>query len=80
MDENIIFERDNIKIINENSVFKIEFKYATYSLINSLIRTRIIQGGSTDDTYKKIIFKAKSVKSLEEYKNDKLMYQGKKIY
>ena len=78
MEENIILERDNIKITNENSIFKIEFKYAAYSLINSLIKTRIIQGGSTDETYKRIIFKAKSVKTLDEYKKDKMISQGRK--
>lgn len=78
MDEKIILERDNIKITRENSIFKIEFKYVAYSLINSLIKTRIIQGGSTDETYKRIIFKATSVKTLEEFKNDNMISQGKK--
>jgi hypothetical protein len=78
MDENIILEGDNIKITKENSIFKIEFKYAAYSLINSLIKTRIIQGGSTDETYKRIIFKATSVKTMEEFKNDNMISQGKK--
>ena len=70
MDEIFIIKTDNVKITNENSVFKIEFNFAAYSLINSLIKTRIIQGGSTDDTYKNIIFKAKSVKSLVQYQNE----------
>jgi serine/threonine protein kinase len=78
MDERIILEGDNIKITSENSIFKIEFKYGGYSLINSLIKTRIIQGGSTDDTYKRIIFKAKSVKSLEDFKKDSMKIEGKK--
>jgi serine/threonine protein kinase len=79
MDENIILESENVKIKNDNNIFKIEFKLSAYSLINSLIKTRIIQGGSTDETYKSIIFKANSVKSLEEYKKDKMISQGKKI-
>ena len=78
MDEKIILEGENIKITSENSIFKIEFKYGAYSLINSLIKTRIIQGGSTDDTYKRIIFKAKSVKSLEDFKKDSMKIEGKK--
>jgi serine/threonine protein kinase len=77
MDERIILEGDNIKITSENSIFKIEFKYGGYSLINSLIKTRIIQGGSTDDTYKRIIFKANSVKSLEVFKKENMIIQGK---
>jgi len=80
MDEKIILEGENIKITSENSIFKIEFKYAAYSLINSLIKTRIIQGGSTDETYKSIIFKAKSVKSLEEFKKEKMKSKGKKNF
>ena len=78
MDEKIILEGENIKITSENSIFKIEFKYAAYPLINSLIKTRLIQGGSTDETYKRIIFKATSVKTLDEYKNDKMISQGRK--
>lgn len=76
--DKIILKRDNVKITSENKVFNIEFKFSSYSLINSLIKTRIIQGGSTDDKYKSIIFKASSVKTLEEYQNDKMKIQGKK--
>lgn len=78
MDEKIILEGENIKITSENSIFKIEFKYAAYPLVNSLIKTRLIQGGSTDETYKRIRFKAGSVKTLDEFKNDKMISQGRK--
>jgi hypothetical protein len=78
MAENIILENDNIKITSENFIFKIQFKFTAYSLINSLLKTRIIPGGSTDETYKTIQFKANSVKTLEEYKNTILKRQGKK--
>jgi hypothetical protein len=78
MVEEIILKEDNVKITSENSIFKIEFKFAAYSLINSLLKTRIIQGGSTDDAYKTITFKASSVKTLEEYQKDKMKIQGKK--
>jgi serine/threonine protein kinase len=77
MEENIILKGDNIKITCENKIFKIDFKFAAYSLINSLLKTRIIQGGSTDDTYKRIIFKANSVKSLEVFKKENMIIQGK---
>jgi hypothetical protein len=73
---NIIFENDNLKIIKEHSTFKIEFNSVAYELINSLIKTRIIQGGSTDETYKMIIFNARSVKSLSQFINDKKTSQG----
>ena len=78
MDEKIILEGENVKITSENSIFKIEFKYSSYPLINSLIKTRLIQGGSTDETYKRIRFKAGSVKTLDEFKNDKMISQGRK--
>jgi len=78
MDEKTILESENIKITSENSIFKIEFKYAAYPLINSLIKTRLIQGGSTDESYKRIIFKAATVKTLDEFKNDKMIIQGRK--
>jgi len=80
MDEKIILEGENIKITSKNSIFKIEFKYAAYSLINSLIKTRIIQGGSTDEIYKIVTFKASSVKSLEDYKNTNIKSRGKKNF
>jgi hypothetical protein len=78
MEENIILKGDNIKITGENKIFKIDFKFAAYSLINSLLKTRIIRGGSTDNKYKTIIFKASTVKTLEEYQKDKMKSEGKK--
>lgn len=77
MDKNKIFEGENVRIEREDTIFKIEFKYSAYSLINSLIKTRIIQGGSTDESYKIITFKANSVKSLEDYKNEKMINHGR---
>ena len=76
MDESIILEKENLKISKEKSTFKIQFKSAEYSLINSLIKTRIIQGGSTDETYKIIIFNATSVKTLDQFRNERRIHQG----
>jgi hypothetical protein len=78
MNETIVLKGDNVKIINEKGIYTIEFKFSSYSLINSLIKTRIIQSGSTDGTYKTIIFKAQSVKTLDEYQNEHMKSQGKK--
>jgi hypothetical protein len=72
----IILENDNLKIFKEHSTFKIEFNSVAYELINSLIKTRIIQGGSTNETYKMIIFNARSVKSLAQFINDRKISQG----
>jgi hypothetical protein len=70
---------ENVKIKIENNIYEIEFKIAKYELINSLLKTRIIQGGSTDETYKRIYFKAEQVKTLKQFKNDKKNNSGKKI-
>ena len=78
MNESIILEKENLKISKEESIFKIEFKSSEYSLINSLIKTRIIQGGSTDERYKIITFNANTVKTLEDFRNEKNLSQGKK--
>lgn len=79
MNESIILEKENLKISkDDDSIFKIEFKSSEYSLINSLIKTRIIQGGSTDERYKTITFNANTVKTLEDFRNEKNISQGKK--
>jgi hypothetical protein len=65
-------------ISNNNNVFTIEFKYQSYSLINSLLKTRLIQGGSTDEFYKTVTFKAANIKTLNQYLNDKIKKRGKK--
>jgi hypothetical protein len=63
---------DNTTLIKKpHNIYKIKFKYACYSLINSLLKTKIIQGGSTDEFYKTLIFKAQSVKTFNEYMNSK---------
>ena len=77
MDEIIIHDGENVKISCENNIFKIEFKTSSYSLINSLINTRIIRSGSTDDMYKTIEFKALSVRTLEQYMKYNMKRQGK---
>jgi hypothetical protein len=61
---------DNIKITEDQHIYKIEFKYGAYKLIKSLINSYIIQGASTDETYKTLRFKAQTVKTLKQYKKD----------
>ena len=79
MNESIILEKDNLKISkDDDSIFKIEFKSSEYSLINSLIKTHIIKGGSTDEKYKIITFNANTVKTLEDFRNEKNISQGRK--
>ena len=64
-----ILQTDNTIIKHNKDIFTIEFKYKSYSLINSLLKTRLIQGGSTDEFYKSITFKAESIKTFNQYLN-----------
>jgi hypothetical protein len=69
---------DNLILKKNNQTYTIELKYISYSLINSLIKTRIIPGLSTDEYYKSLTFKADSVKTFNEYQNEKKIIRGKK--
>ena len=73
-----IYSNDFIKIIEDKnkSIFKIEIAYTNKSLLNSLIKTKIIQGGTTIDNYKSIKFKAHSVKSLNVFKEEQNKITG----
>jgi len=69
---------DNIKITKERDIYRIAFKTQQYHLINSLLKTRIIKGGSTDETYKNIFFKADKVRTFHQYQHDIKQTHGKK--
>lgn len=75
---NEVIINENIKIIKDKTIYKINFKYSCYSLIKSILNTHIIQGGSTDESYKTIKFKAESVKTLKQYENEKRKINGRK--
>lgn len=67
----LILKTENLKIMRvDKSLYKIELNQSSYALINSLIKTKLIKGASTDETYKTIIFKGESVKSLKEYQDE----------
>jgi hypothetical protein len=77
---NIIILKENYKVTCiEKSLYKIEFNKQSNKIINSLLNTKIILGGFTEDDYKVIKFKAKSVKTLKEYQNDSKKINGKEI-
>lgn len=78
MEEIIILNAGNVKIKKKDGIFKIEFKYAAYEIINSLLKTYIIKGGSSDDSYKSIQFKGESIKTLRQYQDEKKVKNGKK--
>jgi hypothetical protein len=67
-ESNIIYSNDYLKIIEgKKSIFTIEFTYSNQIIINSLIKTRIIQGAAATNNYKTIKFKAQSVISLKQF-------------
>ena len=65
-----IYSNENVKIIKDknSSLFKIELLYSDAKLINSLIKTRIIQGATSTDDYRTLKFKASSVKPLKDFR------------
>ena len=66
-----LIKSDNYEIYKkENSVYKLCFRYTSYSLVNSLIKSRLIAGSSTNESYNIITFKAESVKTLKKYLHD----------
>lgn len=51
----------------DRTIFKIQLNSPNYSLVNSLVRSRLIMGSSTDEMYRTITFKAETVKTLKQY-------------
>ena len=73
-----VIKSENYKIYKlENSIYKISFRYTAYSLVNSLVKSRLIMGTSTDENYKTITFKAESVKTFRQYMHDYDVRTGK---
>ena len=80
MSNKIILSNENYKIIkNPDSphIYIIEFEYTNKSLINSIIKTRIIQGATITDNYKTLQFKASKVSTYTQYKKHLLETNGK---
>lgn len=59
-----------IKVDDQTGIFRIEFAHANPPFIRSLIKTKLIQGGTSTSDYKTIQFKATSVKSLAQFQSD----------
>jgi hypothetical protein len=66
-----VYTSDFVSIVEgpNKGIFKIIFAYPSRALINSLIKTKIIQGGTATDDYKTIQFKANTVTTLIKNKN-----------
>lgn len=70
-------ELDNWKIVEEkNKIFKILFAYPSPIIINSLLKTKLIQGGTSTPDFKTLKFKADSVKSLHQFQEEKQKERG----
>ena len=68
-----IYSNDSLKIIqdkNNKTIYNIVFFYKNIALIRSLIKTRLIQGGTSTDDYSSLRFKALSVTSFSKYKEE----------
>jgi hypothetical protein len=62
-----IYANKNMKIVNNKNICQIEFTYPNVLLINSLLKTKIIQGGTSTKDYKLIKFKVYSVTTLNQF-------------
>lgn len=77
--EKVILKTDSFEINNiGKSQYIIKFKNRAHKLINSLIKTRVIAGSTSDENYELIKFKAESVKSLKEFQESSYVKYGKK--
>jgi len=62
---------DEFLITKNQSNFTIDFQINSKSLINSLIKTKLLICSNISDDYQSISFKASSVKSLKKFMNKK---------
>jgi len=69
---NSVYASNFVNIVEgpHKGIFKINFAYPSRALINSLIKTKIIQGGTATDDYKTLQFKANAVTTFKENKNN----------
>jgi hypothetical protein len=68
---NSVYASDFVNIVEgpHKGIFKIIFAYPSRALINSLIKTKIIQGGTATDDYKTLQFRANTVTTLKQNTN-----------
>ena len=68
---NSVYASDFVNVVEgpHKGIFKIFFAYPSRALINSLIKTKIIQGGTATDDYKTLQFRANTVTTLKQNTN-----------
>ena len=71
-----VYASDFVSIVEgpNKGIFKINFAYPCRALINSLIKTKIIQGGTATDDYKTLQFKANTVTTLKQNLENKVPF------
>lgn len=69
---------DDFIIWQEKTLFRIEFKTNSQTIIRSLIKTNLIQSGLSNDKYTIIRFKANTIKTLHEYQDEYKQTHGKR--
>jgi serine/threonine protein kinase len=74
----LIISKDNFQIIQEkNNTFTIQFStYNSEAIIHSITKNRIILGATATDNFQTLIFKASSIKSLEQFKEEQFQTTG----
>jgi hypothetical protein len=71
-----VYASDFVNIVEgpHKGIFKIIFAYPSRALINSLIKTKIIQGGTATEDYKTLQFKANTVTTLKQNLENKTQF------
>jgi serine/threonine protein kinase len=71
-----IYSNESIKISEEKKVFTIFFNHPNQLIIDSLIKTRIIQGAVSSEDYKILKFKANKVETFNQYQQEQKKQKG----
>ena len=71
-----IYSNESIKISEEKKVFTIFFNHPNPLIIDSLIKTRIIQGAVSSEDYKILKFKANKVETFNQYQQEQKKQKG----
>lgn len=68
---------EDIKITREGNIYTIELKYGSPSIMNSILKTKLIRGASITEDYNMIKFPAKSVQLFPQFQQDLFIKQGR---
>ena len=71
-----IYSNESIKISEEKKVLTIFFNHPNPLIIDSLIKTRIIQGAASSEDYKILKFKANKVETFNQYQQEQKKQKG----